>query len=227
MERDSQCRMEKSTDYKKNNQRIPAIQHKPGRKIKQGISPKPQTAVYKTIEALKLTDHSFILEIDRQNNHHLPFLFQQARGIGYYGIRFSEEVKEQTKSVEFFKKNDGYAELITLPTDGKLNFEDRFFDCCFMVNTIYFQAQPILIFKEIYRILRTGGLFHLTFTEKEFGRDLPWTQADFKFYELNELKTFLRISGFENIEVKQMTEELVATDGLKTMRPFIKIIGKK
>ena len=227
MERDSQCRMEKSTDYKKKSQQIAAIAHKPARKTKQGISPKPQTAIYKTIEALNLSDHSFVLEIDRQSNHHLPFLLQQAKGIGYYGIQFSEEVKEQTKSVEFFKKNDGYGELITLPNDGKLNFEDRFFDCCFMANTVYFWAQPVLIFKEIYRVLRTGGLFNLTFIEKEFGRDLPWTQADFKFYELNELKTFFRISGFETIEVKQMTEELIAADGQKMVRPFIQISGKK
>ncbi|MNR46903.1 hypothetical protein D3C85_1659330 [compost metagenome] len=76
-------------------------------------------------------------------------------------------------------------------------------------------------------MLRPGGKLSLSFMEKKNGGELPWTQADFTFYDVKEVETFFREAGFVNIEVAQMTEEVTGQDGKGKIRPFINIVGKK
>ncbi|MFW0717888.1 class I SAM-dependent methyltransferase [Pedobacter sp. N23S346] len=219
--------MEKSIDLKENSAPTQNFKRSKRQKTKSEILPAQQNINFKTIEELKLSAHSFILEIGFENKKHLPALFQKAQGIGYYGINFSDSPTEEVSN-QLLKTNDGYAKFGCAKEKEKLDFEDNFFDCCFIVNTIYFWNEPKLIFAEIYRVLRTGGIFSISYIEQKHGKDLPWTQADFNFYETNELKAFLRIAGFGSIEVKQMTEEIIiAPDGQKITRPFVYLTGKK
>lgn len=159
------------------------------KEIKSGVSPSPYEVIFKTADQLKLTDHSFVLEI----------VF----------------VKE------------GHVQLIQDKKDANLGFENNFFDSCFTVNTIYFWEDPISHFQEIYRVLRPGGSFSLVFKEKKFGENMPWTRADFTFYDINEVETFFRKSGFVNIEVKHISEDILDKGGKDMVTPFVSIAGSK
>lgn len=155
----------------------------------------------KTIDQLNLTDNSSVLEIGFENTEHLSSLFE--------------------------KFNEDYAQFVRAKKDGSLDFKNDFFNCCVTVNTVYFWKEPISHFKEIYRVLQPEGKFSLAFIEKKNGGDLPWTLVDFTFYDLNELKVFFRKTGFVNIEVKQMTEEIIGKDGKERIRDFLIVTGKK
>jgi len=219
--------MDKPIDYIKTSKQRQDFKHNHRRKKNPDIEQKNQNIIFKTIEELRLTDHSFIMELDYQNSKHLPFLFQQVKGISYSGVSFSDKPMEEIPPLQTLKLNEGHAEFISTKEGEKFNFESNFFDCCFNANTIYFWVDPIGTFKEIHRVLRPGGTFNLSFIEQKFGKDLPWTQTDFNFYTVNQLKTFYRTAGFGDIEVKQMTEEVIAQDGQKIVRPFVHLIGRK
>ena len=183
--------------------------------------------ICKTVDQLKLTDHSFVLEIGFENTEHLPFLFQKVNGISYYGNNRSEAMVQQASSNRALKIRESSVQFIRAKESGTLDFGNSYFDCCFTVNTIYFWKDPISHFKEIYRVLQPGGKFYLAFIEKKFGGHLPWTQSDFVFYTINEVEAFFRKAGFVNIEVEQMTEEIIDKGGKEMIRPFVSIAGMK
>lgn len=227
LEKRIQSNMDKSIEYKKTSKQRQDFKYDNKRKKNLEIQHQNQNIISQTIAELKLTNHSFILEIDCNNSRHLPFLFQQAKGIGYYGVSFSDKPMDEIPLVQVLKINEGHAEFINIKEGEKLNFESDFFDCCFTANTIYYWSDPLSTFKEIYRTLRLGGTFNLSFIEQKFGKDLPWTQTDFTFYTLNQIKTMYRIAGFGDLEVIQMTEEVMTKDGQHMVRPFIYISGRK
>lgn len=174
---------------KEADEQMHGAEHPLYNEMKSGVSPSLYEVIFKTADQLKLTDHSFVLEI----------VF----------------VKE------------GHVQLIQDKKDANLGFENNFFDSCFTVNTIYFWDDPISHFQEIYRVLRPGGSFTLAFKEKKFGGDLPWTQADFTFYDINEVETFFRKSGFVNIEVKHIPEEILDKSNKEIITHFVSITGRK
>lgn len=208
--------MEEQIDFKEADKKKPI-----------NISPFDRTMISKTVDQLELADYSLVLEIGFKSREYLPFLFQKATGIGYYGNNISEVLVSGASSAPALKINEGTTQFNQAKEDGTLDFGNNFFDGCFTVNAIYFWKDPISHLKEIYRVLRLGGKLSLSFMEKKNGVELPWTQPDFTFYDVNEVKTFFREAGFVNIEVAQMTEEVTGQDGKGKIRPFINIVGKK
>ncbi|MBB6498570.1 class I SAM-dependent methyltransferase [Pedobacter cryoconitis] len=219
--------MEKEIDFIEADKQMHCSEYAPDKAIENNISPSCHNMICKTVDQLKLTDHSFVLEIGFENTEHIPFLFQEVKGISYYGNNISEVMVQQASSDQALKIREGQVQFIQAKEDGALDFEDCYFDYCFTINTIYFWKDPISHFKEIYRVLQPGGKFNLAFVEKKFGGDLPWTHGDFIFYDVNEVKTLFRKAGFVNIEVKQMTEEIIDKTRKELIRPFLSITGRK
>lgn len=198
-----------------------------GKKIEREVSPFCRTMISKTVDPLRLADHSLVLEIGFKSREYLPFLFQKVIGIGYYGNNISETVVLGALSAPALKINAGTAQFSLAKEDGTLAIGNDFFDGCFTVNTIYFWKDPVAHLKEIYRVLRPGGKLSLAFMEKKIGIDLPWTRSDFTFYDTNEVKMFFSKSGFVDVEVKQMTEEITGQNGKGIVRPFVNVVGRK
>lgn len=163
------------------------------------------TIVSKLLEELPLKDEMYVLEIGPSNTDHLPYIFQKAENIGHF-VAYDLE----TESAEIFS-----------------NYTADFFDCCYTVNNIYFWSDPLQYFSEIYRVLKPRGTLNLAFIEKKFGGHLPWTQLSFNFYEVEEVKSFFKRSGFLNIKVKEMTEAIIDKHGKEINRQFILISGQK
>lgn len=147
----------------------------------------------------------YVLEIGPRNTDHLPHIFQKAENIRYFAAYDPE-----TQSAGIFS-----------------DYATDFFGCSYTVNNIYFWSDPLSHFSEIYRVLKPGATLNLAFIEKQFGGHLPWTQLSFNFYEVEEVKSFFKRSGFLNIKVKEMTEVILDKHGKEINRPFILISGQK
>lgn len=190
---------------------------------KINVLPPKSTIIFKLLEVLPLNTGTKVLEINPNSIEHLPYLFQKAENTIYFGAGTEPEVKE---SVLHHKIEDNQIQFTKI-TDERLDFRNSFFDCCFTVNSIYFWPDPLQYFSEIYRVLKPEGKMHLAFVEKKFGSHLPWTQLDFSFYEIADIKSLFKQSGFTHITVKEMTETVTDTNGKETSRPFILISGEK
>jgi len=186
--------------------------------------PPKNTLIFKLIQDLPLKTNARVLEITPAGTEHLSYLFQKGENISYFGTYSTESAITDAFSAY---KADGNAIELIKTTDNKLNSKDNFFDCCFTENTIYFWPDPLTYLAESYRVLKPGGKMNLAFVEKNFGGDLPWTQLDFTFYEIDEVKSFFKKSGFSNIEVKKMMETIMDQNVKEISKPFIVVSGQK
>nr|WP_276904780.1 methyltransferase domain-containing protein [Pedobacter kyonggii] len=186
--------------------------------------PPKNTIIFKLLQDLPLKMDEKVLEINPVGTEHLSYLFQKAKNISYSGTYFNESA---IKEAFFTYEADGNAVELIKTTDNKLDFQDNFFDYCFTANTIYFWPDPLKYLAESYRVLKPEGRMNLAFVEKNFGGDLPWTQLDFTFYEIDEVKSFFKQSGFSNIEVKKMMETVMDQNGKEISKPFIVVSGLK
>jgi SAM-dependent methyltransferase len=191
---------------------------------KTDVLPPKNTLIFKLLQDLPLKTDEKVLEIDPAGTEHLPYLFQKAKNISYSGTYPTEPA---VKEAFFAYKADGDTVELIKTTDNKLDFQDNFFDYCFTANTIYFWPDPIKYLAESYRVLKSGGKMNLAFVEKNFGADLPWTQLDFTFYEIDEVKSFFKQSGFSTIEIKKMMETVMDQNGKEISKPFIIVSGRK
>ncbi|QNN40478.1 class I SAM-dependent methyltransferase [Pedobacter roseus] len=188
------------------------------------VLPPKNTLIFKLLQHLPLKKEAKVLEIGLTNTEHLSYLFQKAETITYSGTYLTETAIKETFSTH---EPAGNAVELIKTTDHGLDFGDNSFDCCFTANTIYFWPDPLKYLTESYRVLKPDGQMNLVFVEKNFGGHLPWTQFDFTFYEIDEVKTLFKQSGFVNIEVKKMTETIMDQNGKEISKPFIIISGQK
>jgi len=183
--------------------------------------------IFKLLQHSKPNADAKILEIGFDDMKHLPFLFQKINRINYYGASISEVPLHEALSGDMLSTTEKWNQLLKIEEGGRMGFQDDFFDCCFSASSLYFWKNPARYFLEIYRILKPGGKFEIAFVEKNYGVDLPWTQVDFTFYEVDQVKDFFHQAGFVNIKVNKMTEERTDKNGSAITRPFVIISGRK
>jgi len=219
--------MNEQIDFTKRCKQIDKSCNKLPKKAKNNTFHQNNTAIFTFIEKLELQANIKILEIGSDHMEHLPLLFQKANGMHYYSASISEVQLQKVLSSNALTNGEKWSQFIKIEENGTLEFPNDFFGYCFSVNSIYFWENPLRYFKEIYRVLAIGGKFDLAFIEKKFGADLPWTHADFTFYEINQVKDFFHQAGFATIEAKEMTEEITDKYGKVVTRPFLILSGNK
>lgn len=175
---------------------------------------KKMTGLKEAGEQLHRADHFLYKEV---NIDVLPSVYELI-------IKTADQLKLNHFVLEIVFVKDGNLQLIQDKKKASLDFENNFFDGCLTMNAIYFWKDPIAYFKEIYRVLRPGGVFSLAFKEKKAGGNLPWTEPDFTFYDIHEVEAFFIESGFINIELKHITEEILDKE---MVTPFVSIVGEK
>ena len=185
--------------------------------------PLKDNIILKLLDELALKGHTRLLEIGHLVAERLPYKLQNTENTVYFGAYGATTA---ATSIFTNHRTDRRRQL-NEPAAETLNFQDAFFDGCFMVDQIYFWADPLTYFAEIYRVLKPGGKMNLAFVEKSAGSHLPWTQSDFSFYKIDEVTSFLRKSGFVNIITNEITATVTDHNGRQTNRPYIVISGQK
>ncbi len=163
-----------------------------------------------SIKALVIEDHDSILEIGHGNAGHLQNILNRAKKVKYTGIDISETMNKEARKInaEFSDQTE-----FILYEGKKLPFEDKVFDKIFTVNTVYFWENPVDYLNEIYRVLKDNGIFVLTFGQKEFMKNLPFTAYHFTLYSNEDLAELVSKSHFKRMKISEKQEEIKSKTG--------------
>jgi len=139
-----------------------------------------------------LKDNMQVLDLMSSWQSHLPenLHFQRLVGLGLN----ERELKENSKLTERLVQD--------LNLNPRLPFESNSFDAVVCTVSVEYLIDPLAVFEEVGRILRTDGYFILTFSNRWFP-----TKAIKVWKELHEfermglvLEYFIRSGGFKNLQ---------------------------
>jgi len=178
------------------------------------------------IESLNIKENEFVLEIGPGNGSHVNDILLIADGINYSGVDISE-----TMIAEAEKLNQNFIEDGTVSfsvSDGNsLPFSEKSFDKIVTVNTVYFWQNPVAYGQEVLRVLKTGGIFSLVFSDKSFMQQLPFTKFGFQLYDKYTAVELLENSGFTVIDTVEEMETTQSNLGEAVQRPIVIILATK
>jgi ubiquinone/menaquinone biosynthesis C-methylase UbiE len=150
-----------------------------------------------TEKSLNLSDGERVLDIGFGNGLLLSRLIKRYK-CKFFGIDISEDmVKTAAKKCPKAKLSMGDV--------SKIDFEDCFFDKIYTVNTVYFWSNLDVCLTEIYRILKSGGVFVNAVKSKELLEKLPITRYNFAKYTLDELVNASKKNGF-SVEIQSISK---------------------
>lgn len=177
-----------------------------------------------SINALRLQNANLILEIGQANAGHLEYILKQAKDIQYTGLDISETMKNAAiaKNIKFKNQSE------FLLYDGEnIPFEDESFDKIFSVNTLYFWKKPLDFLIEIFRVLKQDGTFVLTFGQKKFMKNLPFTAFGFQLYSNIDIISLLEKSPFSDLSLSEKEELITSKTGETVKRIYTVLTIKK
>jgi ubiquinone/menaquinone biosynthesis C-methylase UbiE len=150
-----------------------------------------------TDENLALNDGEKILDVGFGNGAIVKKLLKKHK-CEFYGIDISEDmVKIASKRNPSAKFSKGDVAKIDYPND--------FFDKIYTINTVYFWSDLSVGLSEIFRVLKSGGMFVNTIKSKEMLNKLPVTRNGFEKYTTDELKKASELCGFD-VEIKSFSK---------------------
>lgn len=163
-----------------------------------------------SIKSMELNPADHILEIGHGNAGHLEQLLKHTDNLSYTGLDISETMRNE--AAEKNKAFRNQAEFMVY--DGRnIPFEDRYFDKIFTVNTLYFWISPLDFLNEIFRVLKDNGTFVLTFGQKDFMENLPFTSHGFQLYTNNDVQKLISKSEFSEVTFTQKEEWIKSKTG--------------
>lgn len=172
-----------------------------------------------SIDRLDIQENDNILELGHGNCGHLEYLLNQRAKLTYHGLETSNLMKEEahTRNKAFVDKKLASFHFY----DGlHIPFPDNYFDKIFTVNTIYFWAEPKLLFAELHRVIKPEGLLNITYAEEKFMKQLPFTEFGFNFYDNNKIKQLMITTTFKVIASNTQTEFVKSKTGDLVNREF-------
>jgi ubiquinone/menaquinone biosynthesis C-methylase UbiE len=179
-----------------------------------------------SFQNLNISAGNVILELGHGNAGHVELIFEQAKNLKYYGLEMSELMFQEARQINrnFISQKQAFFSIY----DGNvIPFEDAFFDKIFTVNTIYFWQDPEKLLSEIYRILKSHGVFCITFAEESFMKTLPFTQYEFKLYNTEKVEQLVQKTLFKMVYKETLTEKVKTRTGELVDRDFTTIVLEK
>jgi ubiquinone/menaquinone biosynthesis C-methylase UbiE len=85
-----------------------------------------------------------------------------------------------------------------------MDYKDGSFDVVTTMNTIYFWENTRKGMSEIYRVLKSGGVFYNAVITKEKLDSIFYTKSGFKKFKNEEYIEMGRDAGFANVEIKPL-----------------------
>jgi ubiquinone/menaquinone biosynthesis C-methylase UbiE len=158
-------------------------------------------AMYRGIvDELEIRDNLKILDVGFGNGYLATRIMKKGKCY-LEGIDISEDmVKKATAN------NRKYVEAgnmkFKLGDCCSMDYQDGSFDVVTTMNTIYFWEDTRKGMSEIYRVLKSGGVFYNAVLTKENLDSIFYTQSGFKKFTKEEYAEIGRDAGFVNIETK-------------------------
>lgn len=182
--------------------------------------------IHHAIDLLQLEDHQQILELGPGNAGHLEYLLNKRRFLGYHALDISELMVKEAQRLNRERVEADEASFSVY--DGmNIPFVNNSFDRIFTVNTIYFWEERAYLLNEIYRVLKRGGIFNITFAERKFMEKLPFVRFGFTLYDSDESRALLKGAGFAIQGVEKQRETVTAKSGEQVDREFVTITAVK
>lgn len=191
-----------------------------GSLVSESMFTSNQNMIYKTIDRLDLNPGDKVVELGFGNGRHIPYLLQKKGDLHYTGIEISELMLEKAKETNSAAVTQGFVEFLKIEAENPLPFPDNSYHHFLSVNTIYFWSDLAKQLYDIHRILKPNGHILLSFIEKKFAKDFPFTQFYFNFHSTDLIIRLLRNIGFFNIEKWEYIEKTISKDQQKVVRPF-------
>jgi ubiquinone/menaquinone biosynthesis C-methylase UbiE len=182
--------------------------------------------IHRTIDLLDIKPNDFVLEIGPGNGGHIHSILETCENVIYQGVDISATMVEEANRMNEEAVKSGRVSFVL--SNGKtLDFPDHTFDKIFTVNTVYFWGNPLEYAAEIFRVLKTDGIFALSFSDSHFMKNLPFTKFGFQLYDRTEAKELLIAAGFRIQDIIEEIEVTKSNLGDEVERPVIIIIAKK
>lgn len=172
------------------------------------------------IDSLKLVAGDRLLEAGFGNGTHVGYALRKDRAIHYTGVDISDLMLKE--AIQNNQEQVEHQQATFLLTDGKkLPFDDNSFTTFFTVNTIYFWEDPLAYAVEIMRVLADGARGCITFAERSFMEQLPFTGYGFTLYSREEVEQLLLSAGAVTLESITYREQVRSNAGQMVDRTFV------
>lgn len=179
-----------------------------------------------TIELLQLHDHQHILELGHGNCSHLSELLSQAHRLKYTGLELSETMQEEAVRINSSLVEASVATFHCY--DGKvIPFESNQFDRIMTVNTIYFWHDTLAVLKELYRVLKVGGILAITYANKSFMQQLPFVKGNFQLFDNKTIQNIVSQTAFDLVHIEDRQEWVKSKTGELVNRSFSVVVLSK
>ena len=178
-----------------------------------------------TIDALCIDEKDVVLEIGHGNCGHLKQIFAVSKPARYIGLEISKTMHEEAQK-QLSEVNDATIEF-KLYAGDVLPLERESIDKIMTVNTVYFWKEPLCFFKEIARVLKKGGTCIVAFAEKSFMETLPFVNAKFSLYHINDIERLSEQAGMAGKETFSKKEIVKSKAGDFIERSYLLMILTK
>lgn len=173
-----------------------------------------------TFKALQLTAGDEVLEIGPGNASHVKSLMQLTENIKYCGVDISETMVAAAQELNLELMHTNAISFNLTPSD-RLDFNANTFDKIFTVNTIYFWEDPESYAREIFRVMKPGGIFSLGFASRDFMEGLPFTKYRFKLYDKVAVAALLVKAGFAVLDFIEFLDVTTSNTGVVVERAVL------
>lgn len=160
-------------------------------------------AIYDTIFGeMKAAARGTALEIGFGNGLFFPRYFEQAKNGRVFGLELSEKMVEAARMQNKKENRAGLLEL-SVGSSKDMPYADASFDIVVCVNVIYFWDYPAEHLREIYRVLKPGGLFYVGMRPEESLKNVPFAKHGFILYSETEWRD--RVQEHKLLHIKTST----------------------
>ena len=132
----------------------------------------------------------------------------RVQGIDYSAVSVEKARKVNARAIAAGRCNVQQASVTELP------FEAEQFEVVTAFETVYFWPELAQNFREVYRVLKPGGVFFIcNEANGETTKDDKWTQIidGMTIYKDSQLKAFLEQAGFQSIQIHKRKNWLCVT----------------
>lgn len=159
-----------------------------------------------TVELLDVQASNHVLDIGFGGGATLGMMAERIDSGKIYGVDFSEPMVQQAER-KFQALLQSGKLWIQFADVQKLRFESEMFDKVCTVNTIYFWPEPLMVLREIRRVMKRGGFLVVSIRAADKMKDLGFAQYNFRLYSPTELSSLLESAGFTGVYVDHRDQQ--------------------